>query len=43
MATPPTIEQVMEVLGSVIDPELGADIVTLGMVPVARRSTPTAS
>ena len=35
MATPPTIEQVMEVLGSVIDPELGADIVTLGMVPRA--------
>ena len=35
MATPPTTEQVMEVLGSVIDPELGADIVTLGMVPRA--------
>jgi ATP-binding protein involved in chromosome partitioning len=29
------VEQVMEVLGSVIDPELGADIVTLGMVPSA--------
>ncbi len=35
MATPPTTAQVMEVLGSVIDPELGADIVTLGMVPRA--------
>ncbi len=43
MATPPTIEQVMEVLGSVIDPELGADIVTLGMVPARRRSAPTGS
>jgi ATP-binding protein involved in chromosome partitioning len=32
----PTVDQVMDVLGSVIDPELGADIVTLGMVPSAR-------
>ncbi len=30
---PPTEAEVMEVLGSVIDPELGADIVSLGMVP----------
>ncbi|MGB0111586.1 MAG: P-loop NTPase [Ilumatobacteraceae bacterium] len=30
---PPTIDEVMEVLGTVIDPELGADIVSLGMVP----------
>ncbi|MCU0259646.1 MAG: Mrp/NBP35 family ATP-binding protein [Ilumatobacteraceae bacterium] len=29
---PPTREAVLGVLGSVIDPELGADIVTLGMV-----------
>jgi ATP-binding protein involved in chromosome partitioning len=35
MGVPPTVEQVMEVLGSVIDPELGSDIVTLGMVPAA--------
>jgi ATP-binding protein involved in chromosome partitioning len=35
MATPlpPTAEELMGVLGSVIDPELGADIVSLGMVP----------
>jgi ATP-binding protein involved in chromosome partitioning len=35
MATtaPPTVEDVLSVLGSVIDPELGADIVSLGMVP----------
>ncbi len=32
-APPPTIDDVMTVLGSVIDPELGADIVSLGMVP----------
>jgi ATP-binding protein involved in chromosome partitioning len=32
-AAPPTVEDVTEVLGSVIDPELGADIVSLGMVP----------
>ncbi len=32
----PTVDQVMDVLGSVIDPELGADIVTLGMVPTVR-------
>ena len=32
-AAPPTHADVMAVLGSVIDPELGADIVTLGMVP----------
>lgn len=30
---PPTRDEVLGVLGSVIDPELGADIVTLGMVP----------
>ena len=34
MATaPPTRDEVLGVLGTVIDPELGADIVTLGMVP----------
>jgi len=32
-ATPPTHAEVMAVLGTVIDPELGADIVSLGMVP----------
>jgi ATP-binding protein involved in chromosome partitioning len=30
---PPTVDEVMAVLGNVIDPELGADIVSLGMVP----------
>ena len=30
---PPTRDEVLAVLGLVIDPELGADIVTLGMVP----------
>ncbi len=30
---PPTREEVLGVLAQVIDPELGADIVTLGMVP----------
>lgn len=30
---PPTRDEVFGVLGSVIDPELGADIVSLGMVP----------
>ncbi|HWL43866.1 MAG TPA: P-loop NTPase [Ilumatobacter sp.] len=30
---PPTRDEVLGVLGHVIDPELGADIVTLGMVP----------
>ena len=30
---PPTVEAVLGVLASVIDPELGADIVSLGMVP----------
>jgi ATP-binding protein involved in chromosome partitioning len=33
MATPPTRDDVLAVLGTVIDPELGADIVALGMVP----------
>jgi len=32
-SAPPTRDEVMDVLGSVIDPELGADIVSLGMVP----------
>ncbi len=32
-SAPPTADEVMAVLGSVIDPELGADIVSLGMVP----------
>jgi ATP-binding protein involved in chromosome partitioning len=36
MTAAPTVDQVMEVLASVIDPELGSDIVTLGMVPSAR-------
>jgi ATP-binding protein involved in chromosome partitioning len=30
---PPTRDEVLAVLGTVIDPELGADIVSLGMVP----------
>ena len=30
---PPSRDEVLGVLGSVIDPELGADIVSLGMVP----------
>src|SRR5258706_6239992 len=30
---PPDVETITELLRSVIDPELGADIVTLGMVP----------
>jgi ATP-binding protein involved in chromosome partitioning len=30
---PPSVDDVMAVLGSVVDPELGADIVSLGMVP----------
>jgi ATP-binding protein involved in chromosome partitioning len=30
---PPTRDEVMAVLGNVIDPELGSDIVSLGMVP----------
>ena len=32
-AAPPTRDEVLAVLGTVIDPELGADIVSLGMVP----------
>jgi len=32
-SAPPSRDEVMSVLGSVIDPELGADIVSLGMVP----------
>ena len=32
-AAPPTVDEVMAVLRSVIDPELGTDIVSLGMVP----------
>jgi ATP-binding protein involved in chromosome partitioning len=31
--SPPSVETVLELLRSVIDPELGADIVSLGMVP----------
>jgi ATP-binding protein involved in chromosome partitioning len=33
IAAPPSVDEVMAVLGSVIDPELGTDIVSLGMVP----------
>lgn len=33
IVAPPTRADVLSVLGTVIDPELGADIVTLGMVP----------
>ncbi|MEJ7720236.1 MAG: iron-sulfur cluster assembly protein [Ilumatobacteraceae bacterium] len=34
MSTPvPSHDEVMGVLGGVIDPELGSDIVSLGMVP----------
>lgn len=33
VASPPTRDEVLGVLAQVIDPELGADIVTLGMVP----------
>ena len=33
LAAPPSHAEVMAVLGTVIDPELGADIVSLGMVP----------
>jgi ATP-binding protein involved in chromosome partitioning len=32
-ATPPSRDEVMAVLESIVDPELGADIVSLGMVP----------
>ena len=33
VALPPSTDEVVAVLGSVIDPELGSDIVSLGMVP----------
>ena len=33
ITTPPSVDQVFELLRAVIDPELGADIVSLGMVP----------
>ncbi len=33
VGAPPTVDEVMAVLANVIDPELGADIVSLGMVP----------
>ncbi len=33
ITTPPSADEVTELLRAVIDPELGADIVTLGMVP----------
>ncbi len=33
MTAPPSVEEVTSLLRAVIDPELGADIVTLGMVP----------
>jgi len=33
LGAPPSTESVVDVLKTVIDPELGADIVTLGMVP----------
>lgn len=33
VGAPPTVDEVMAVLTNVIDPELGADIVSLGMVP----------
>jgi ATP-binding protein involved in chromosome partitioning len=36
---PPTVDDVVDVLKTVIDPELGADIVTLGMVPSVDVST----
>ena len=32
-AAPPTVEEVTEVLSTVIDPELGSDVVSLGMIP----------
>ena len=35
-AVPPSTDEVVELLRAVIDPELGADIVTLGMVPGVR-------
>ena len=33
IVAPPTVDEVLSLLQAVIDPELGADIVTLGMVP----------
>ena len=30
---PPTVEEVTDVLSAVIDPELGGDVVSLGMIP----------
>ncbi len=37
-AAAPTAEQVVELLRAVVDPELGSDIVTLGMVPAVEVS-----
>ena len=30
---PPTVKEVTDVLSTVIDPELGSDVVSLGMIP----------
>src|ERR687889_221009 len=37
-SAPPTEADVLELLRSVVDPELGSDIVSLGMVPAVRVS-----